>query len=73
MLETKQLMDPIDFHSIFFSYYGSQWGPSNVWLPTCFKISSFVLNRRKKLLQVLEQLEGEKMLTEFVFLDELTL
>ncbi|CAM4680807.1 unnamed protein product [Leuciscus chuanchicus] len=21
------LMDPIDFHSIFFSYYGSQWGP----------------------------------------------
>jgi len=23
---TKQLMDPIDFHSIFFfSYYGSKW------------------------------------------------
>jgi len=25
--------------------YGSQWGPKTVWLPTFFKISSFVFNR----------------------------
>jgi len=30
MSVTRQL-DPIDFHSIFFSYNGSQWGPSTVW------------------------------------------
>ncbi len=35
-------------HSIF----GSQWLPTNVWLPTFFKISSFVLNGRKKLMRV---------------------
>jgi len=33
-------------------YYGSQWVWSTVWLPTFFKISSFVFNRRKKLIQV---------------------
>ncbi len=33
-------------------YYRSQWLPPAVWLPTFFKISPFVLNRRKKLVQV---------------------
>jgi len=28
MLVTKQLTAPIDYHSIFLSYNGSQWGPS---------------------------------------------
>ncbi len=28
MLATKQLTVVIDFHSIFFPYYGSQWLPS---------------------------------------------
>ncbi len=37
----------IDVHSIFFPYYGSQWLPATVWLPTFFKISSFVFNRRE--------------------------
>jgi len=44
MLVTKQLMDPIDFHSIF---------------SILFKISSFVFSRRKKNHTGLEQLEGE--------------
>jgi len=50
MSVTKLLMDPIDFHCIFFSY-GSQWGPSTVWLLTFFKISSFVFSNRKKYIQ----------------------
>jgi len=29
-------MDPIGLHSIFFPYYGSQYGPSTVWLPIFF-------------------------------------
>jgi len=33
-------------------YYRSQWLPSAVWLQTFFKISPFMLNRRKKLIQV---------------------
>jgi len=35
----------------FYSYYGSQWGPSTVWLPTFFKMYSFVFGRRKKFIQ----------------------
>jgi len=30
---------------------GSQWGPSTVWLPTFFKMYSFVFGRRKKFIQ----------------------
>ncbi len=30
---------------LFFSNYGSQWLPSTTWLPSFFKVSSFVLNR----------------------------
>jgi len=46
---TKQFLVPNDFSSD----YVSQWGPTitNV-LPTFFKISSFVVSRRKKLMQV---------------------
>ncbi len=43
----KYLTVVLDFHSIYFSYFESHWLPSTVWLPTLFKISSFVLNRRK--------------------------
>jgi len=49
MSVTKQLMDPIDFHCFFiFSYYRSQWGPSIVWLPKFFKISSKIFFQQKK-------------------------
>jgi len=40
-------------------YYGSQWGPSTVWLPTFFKIYYFVCVREKEIHTVLEELEGE--------------
>jgi len=43
---------PIDFHSIFFFYYGSQWVQLTVWLLPLFKIASFVFSRRKKFIQV---------------------
>jgi len=33
--------------------------PKTVWLQTFFKISSFVSSRRKKLILVIIQLEGE--------------
>ncbi len=40
-------------------YYGSLWGPSTVLLPVFFKISSFVVNIRKKLVQVWNDMRGE--------------
>jgi len=52
----QQLMDPIDFHMVIKINYGSQWGPSTVWLLTFFKISYFVLSRRKKFIQVWSKL-----------------
>jgi len=42
-------------HSRKKKYYGIQWLPSKsltFWLPTFFKISSFVFNRGKKLIKV---------------------
>jgi len=39
----------IDFHRGK-KYYRSQWMPSTVWLPTFFKIYSFVFNRGEKLI-----------------------
>jgi len=58
-------MDSIAFHSMvkkinMEKYYGSQWGPSTVWLPTFFKISSFVFSRRKKFIQVWNNLRVSK-------------
>ncbi len=56
MLANKQLPVAIDFHSMEGKKYcESQWGPTTVWLPTFFEISSFVFNRRKKLYTDLEQ------------------
>ncbi len=52
MLVIKQLLVPIELNSIFSPYYGSQWLPAIVWLPTFFKISSFVFNKRKKVIHV---------------------
>jgi len=51
MSVTKPLTGPFDFH-IYFSYYVSQSVQLTVWLPTFFKISSFVFSRRKKFIQV---------------------
>jgi len=45
-------MIPIDFHSIFFHIlWKSMWSINSTgWLPMFFKITSFVFNRTKKLL-----------------------
>jgi len=50
--------DTIDFHSFFF-YYGSQC-QTTVWFLSFFKISSFVFSRRKKLIQVCNNLRVSK-------------
>jgi len=51
----------IDFHRIFFFfYYGSQWCQTTVWFQSFFKIASFVFSRRKKLIQVCNNLSVSK-------------
>ncbi len=56
----QQFWGTIDFHSIFFSYYGSQWCPKTAWLQTFFKITSFVFSRTKKFIQVWNYLRVSK-------------
>ncbi len=49
--KTKQFLDTIDFHSIFFSNnieYGSQWGSTMVWLPSFFKTLSFLCSTEER-------------------------
>ncbi len=67
MWETEQFWGIIDFHSIFFSYYGSQWCPKTSWLQTFFKISSFVFSRTKKFIQVWNYLRVSKWWQNFHF------
>ncbi len=67
MWETEQLWGTIDFHSIFFSYYGSQWCPKTAWLQTFFKISSFVFGRTKIFIQVWNYLRVSKWWQNFHF------
>ncbi len=54
MWEIEQFWGTIDFHSIFFSYYGSQWCPKIAWLQTFFKILylPFVFSRTKTFILV---------------------
>ncbi len=54
-LQPKQLTVAIDFHNssiVFFPIMCKSMATDNIWLPTFFKISSFVFNRRKKLIHV---------------------
>ncbi len=66
MWETA-VLGTIDFHSIFFSYYGSQWCPKTAWLQTFFKITSFVFSRTKKFIQVWNYLRVSKWWQNFNF------
>ncbi len=50
----------IHFHNMEKKYYGSQWLPSTVWLPIFFRISYFAVNRRKKLIQIWNNLRESK-------------
>ncbi len=67
MWETEQVWGTIDFHSIFFSYYGSQWCPKTAWLQTFFKISCFVFNRTNKFIKVWNYWRGSKWWQNFHF------
>ncbi len=46
---------------------GSQWGPSTFWLPAFFKISSFIFNIRKKLIQVWNDMRVSKWWQNLIF------
>jgi len=48
-------------------YYGNQWCPSTVWFQSFFKIYSFVFSRRKKLIQVCNNLRVSKWWQNFNF------
>ncbi len=61
MWKTEQFWGTIDFHSIFLSYYGSQWCPKTAWLQTFFRISSFVFGRTKKFIQVWNYLRDDRI------------
>jgi len=56
-----------DFHNIYFFYYGSQWCQATVWFQSFFKISSFVLSRRKELIKVCNNLRVRKWWQNFHF------
>jgi len=56
---TKQLMVPTDFISIFVLYYGSQWGPSTLWLPISLQNIFFCVQNKKETHTGLEQLEAK--------------
>ncbi len=47
MWETKQFWGTVDFHSISFSYYGSQWCPKTAWLQN-FLQNIFLCVRQNK-------------------------
>ncbi len=58
---------------VLFSFYQSQCEPATVWLPTFFKISSFVFSTRNKLIQVWDKMRVSKIMTEIKYLGELSL
>ncbi len=67
MWETEQFWGTIDFHSIFFSYNGSQRCPKTTLLQTFFKISSSVFGRTKKCIQVWNYMRVSKWWQHFNF------
>jgi len=52
----------IDFHSFLFIFfnYGSPWCQTTIWFQSFFKIPSFVFSKRKKLIQVCNNLRVSK-------------
>jgi len=52
---------------VFFFYYGSQWCQTTAWFQSFLKISSFVFSRRKKLIQVCNNLRVNKWWQNFHF------
>jgi len=56
----NQLTVAIDFHISKNILWKSMATMLTVWLPTSFKISSFVFNRRKKLIQVWSKMRVSK-------------
>ncbi len=58
MLVTTRLLVAINLHSKE-KYYGSQWLPANVWLPTLFETFFLCVQQNKEIDTGLEQNEGE--------------
>ncbi len=64
---SRQFWGTVDYHSIFFPHYGSQWCPKTACLQTFFKISSFVFIRTKTFIQVWNYLRVSKWWQNFHF------
>ncbi len=67
MLVIKQLMVPIDFHSISFPIMEVNGEQQLFGSSKFFKISSFVFNIRKKLIQVWNDIRVSKLWQHFRF------
>ncbi len=59
---------PFDFHCISCQGEPMGMGTETVWLQTFFKISSIMIHRRKKVIQIWNIHYGEYMITELSFL-----
>ncbi len=59
MWETEQFWGTIDFHSIFFSYYGSQWCPQNSLITNFLQNIFFYVRQNKEIHTGLELIEDE--------------
>ncbi len=67
MWETEWFWGTIDFHSMFFSYYGSHCCTKTAWLQTFFRIYSFVFGRTQTFIQVWNYLRVSKWWQHFHF------
>ncbi len=65
ILVTKHFLVPTDFHSIFLSFYRSQWLPTTVGYQHS---SKYFVQHKKEGHKVLEQFEGEEITTYFFYL-----
>jgi len=60
ILKNDWYFGTIDFHSIYFLLWKSMVPITTDWFQSFFKISSFVFSRRKKLMQVCNNLRVTK-------------
>ncbi len=67
MLVIRQLTAPIDFHSLYFFLLWKSMGAANCLITNIFQNIFFCVKQKKETHTVLEQLEGEEIITIFIF------
>ncbi len=58
---------PIDFHSLYFFLLWKSMGAGNCLITNIFQNIFFRVKQKKETHTVLEQLEGEEIITIFIF------